>query len=81
MSSLALRVSSSLGDSLAVKLLNLIEELEILKKHRASPPRSQNMSVVVHRVASTVCKHIHVNRTACGSSDPLAAARHHSSSG
>ena len=81
MSSLSLRVSSSLGDSLAVKLLDLVEELEILQKHRASSPRSQNMSVVVDRVASTVCKHIHVNHSACGSNDPLAPSGHHSSGG
>ena len=55
MSSLPLRVSSSLGYSLTVKLLDLVEELKILQKHGASSPRSQNMSVVVDRVASTVC--------------------------
>ena len=74
MSSLALCVSSSLRDPLAVKLLDLIEELEILQKHRASCPRSQNMYVVVDRVSSTVSKHIHVQRSACGSHDPLATA-------
>ncbi len=82
MSSLPLRVSSSLWDSLAIKLLDLIDELEILQKHWASPPCSQNMGVVVDRDAGTVSKDIHVQcATFCGSHDPLAAASHHPSGG